>query len=282
MLFVIIGGVFVSPVYATAEDKWINFYYGVGCPHCAKEKEFLGEIEEYYDGKLKINEYEIYENQVNAEKFNEDIDRFGIELAGVPLLVMGDSYVIGFGNKATTGRQIVQELDEYYEIKTNIPEVIFNGEIESDGVEANKKGLFLKVFGINIDLKTVSLPAATILIAFVDGFNPCAMWILIFLITMLINMRDKKRLYILGSTFILVSGIMYFLFLAAWFNLFKLVGYIYWIKAAVGIVAIICGLIHLKNGLLSGGGCKVTNQEQRVGIMNRIKKYWEKSHLSWQ
>jgi hypothetical protein len=127
------------------------------------------------------------------------------------------------------------------------------------------------IFG-NIDLKSVSLPLATILIAVVDGFNPCAMWILIFLITMLINMKDKKKLYILGSVFIITSGAVYFLFLSAWFNFFSLIGYVYWIKIIIGIVAIISGILHIKGALFSKGGCKATNEGQRESIMERIKK----------
>lgn len=131
--------------------------------------------------------------------------------------------------------------------------------------------LDVPVFG-TIDLKGLSIPAATIIIAFMDGFNPCAMWILIFLITMLINMKDRKKLYILGSVFIFTSGLVYFIFLAAWFNIFQFIGMVNWIKIAVGLVAIVSGISHIKSGLSSKGGCRAVDDEKRESIMNRIKK----------
>lgn len=123
-----------------------------------------------------------------------------------------------------------------------------------------------------VNLKDLSLPIATFLIALADGFNPCAMWILIFLISMLINMKDRKKLYILGSTFIFVSGLVYFVFLAAWFNFFKFIGYVYWIKVIIGIVAIVTGVLHIKDAMKNKAECKVTNTDQKKSIMERVKK----------
>jgi len=125
----------------------------------------------------------------------------------------------------------------------------------------------------------LSLPVITIIIAFMDGFNPCAMWILIFLITMLINMKDKKKLYILGTVFIVTSALVYFVFLSAWFNFFQFVGYVYWIKIAIGLVALATGSVHVKNALTSKGECHVTNSQQRASIMERIKKITKENNI---
>lgn len=160
-------------------------------------------------------------------------------------------------------------------IENKIKKILGTEEIE----ENKPNPVYLNIFSKKIDLKSVSLPIATILIAFVDGFNPCAMWILVFLITMLINMKDKKKLYILGTTFIFVSGLMYLVFLSAWFNFFKFVGYVYWIKVIIGIVAIISGIMHIKSGLFSKGECKATNQNQRQKIIKKIKEVLNQKKL---
>jgi len=130
-----------------------------------------------------------------------------------------------------------------------------------------------------INAADVSLPFLTIIIAFMDGFNPCAMWVLIFLITMLINMQDKRKLYILGTVFIATSALVYFIFLAAWFNFFQFVGYVYWIKVVIGLLALVTGVIHLRNALKSKGECHVTNAEQRKSIMDRIKSITKENNL---
>ena len=202
-------------------------------------------------------------------------------------LVIGEKYFVGYESNETTGTEISNEIERCIEhgCIDNLSELLLGekklnttstpkGVIISSGTNSeNNSPLYLEtyIFG-KINIKDISLPLATILIALVDGFNPCAMWILIFLITMLINMKDKRKLYILGSTFIFTSGIVYFFFLSAWFNFFKLVGYVYWIKVIIGIIAIVSGILHIKSALFSKGGCHATNEKQRESIIERIKK----------
>ena len=210
---------------------------------------------------------------------------------------MGEKYFSGYGTDETTGVEIAREIIRCNEngcidnLIAILPGELVNSAvvviepkevvITKGGQEDESSPLYLdtKIFG-KVDLKSISLPVATFIIALMDGFNPCAMWILIFLITMLINMKDRKKLYILGSVFILVSGLVYFVFLVTWFNFFKLTGYVKWIKVIIGIIAIITGIMHVKDGLSSKGGCHATNEKQRKTIMTRIKKVLaEKSYV---
>lgn len=279
-------------VNASNDPVNIYLFYGEGCPHCAKEKLFLNSLKVEYQNNIQIHQYEVYYSEENNNKLNKVAELLGVNVAGVPFLVIGDKAIIGFDSASITGKEIEMNVinclqngcpDKASEIllgvrptytisRTNtFPPLV---PTESKPFEENEvMPVFLNtiVFG-TVDLKSVSLPLATILIALVDGFNPCAMWILIFLITMLINLKDKKKLYILGTVFIVTSGMVYFLFLAAWFNFFKYIGFVYWIKVIIGIVAIISGSLHLRDAFSSKGGCKATNAQQREGIMDRIKK----------
>ena len=271
-------------IYAQEKNPLdVYFFYGEGCPHCGKEEEFFKSIEEEFKGEIIIHSYEVYYNQENAELFQQVIKKFDVDIAGVPFSVIGDKYFIGYGDIETTGQEIKQQINYCLEnhcsdkisnlIKesSSIDSEIFSSEEKNEETKTSPLSLNTRLFG-KVDLKSLSIPIATILIAFVDGFNPCAMWILIFLITMLINMKDKKKLYILGTVFIATSGFVYFLFLAAWFNLFKFIGYAYWIKVVIGVVAIISGFLHVKDALKSKNTCKVTNQKQRESIMDKVKK----------
>lgn len=257
-LVLFLGFYFLNPVKAENNKVEIKLFYGEGCPHCALEREFIDKLVTKYQNKVFVQEYEIYYNQENAQIFTNLVKDLKIETAGVPLLLIDNDYVLGYGKDDTTG----------IEIENKIKKILGN---EEKVEESKTNPVYLNIFSKKIDLKSVSLPIATILIAFVDGFNPCAMWILVFLITMLINMKDKKKLYILGATFIFVSGLMYLVFLSAWFNFFKFVGYVYWIKVIIGIVAIISGIMHIKSGLFSKGECKATNQNQRQKIIQKVK-----------
>ena len=123
--------------------------------------------------------------------------------------------------------------------------------------------------------RTVSLPLLAIVIGAVDGFNPCAMWILLFLITMLYKMPDKRKRWILGFAFIATSGIVYMLFMISWLNLAVFLTRIRWIRLGISIFAIVFGMFGIYKFVDSKNkevGCDVTKDKQKSKIMERIRK----------
>jgi len=130
--------------------------------------------------------------------------------------------------------------------------------------------IYLPLIG-EIDPTNFSLPLLTIVIAAIDGFNPCAMWALLFLITMLIGMKDRKRMWILGSAFIVVSAVVYFLFMAAWLNLILFLGFIVWVRILIGLVALLGGGYNLKKFFENKNTCEVTNDEKRLKLLDKLK-----------
>ena len=124
-----------------------------------------------------------------------------------------------------------------------------------------------------IDLTLLSLPALSILLGFLDGFNPCAMWVLITLLTLLINTHDMRKVWVIGGTFLFVSGVIYYLFIAAWLNVFLLVGYNVWVQKIIGIIAIAGGGFYLYEALGKDPNvCKVTNLKSRQRTIERMKQ----------
>ena len=131
-----------------------------------------------------------------------------------------------------------------------------------------------------VNLRSLSLPALTFVIALVDGFNPCAMWVLLFLISILLGMADRTKMWILGSVFIFASGFVYFLFLSAWLNMFLFLGFVTWVRIAVAIVALGMGVYQLRDYWINrDGGCKVVANEKRKKIFERIKEITNKKQL---
>ena len=115
-----------------------------------------------------------------------------------------------------------------------------------------------------------------------DGFNPCAMWTLVFLISLLLGMKDKKRMWILGTTFIIASAGVYFLFMAAWLNLILFLGFIIWIRIAIAALAFYGGIYHLKEFFTEKDAtCKVTGTESRQKVFARLKEIVHENSFLW-
>ena len=127
-----------------------------------------------------------------------------------------------------------------------------------------------------LSAKKISLPLLSIVLGLVDGFNPCAMWILIFLITMLFNMKDRKKMWILGLTFIVTSGIVYLLFMLTWLNLATFISKLSFIRLLIALIALVVGIINISkfaNSLIKKDeGCDVVDKKDRKNIMNKIIK----------
>src|SRR3989338_1950299 len=123
------------------------------------------------------------------------------------------------------------------------------------------------------DLRKLSLPVLSIVLGGLDGFNPCAMWVLITLLTLLINTRSWLKIWVIGGAFLLVSGVMYYIFIGAWLNVFLLIGYNHWVQKVIGIVAIAGGSFYLYEAFCKDPNqCKVTDFGRRQQTIERMKK----------
>lgn len=302
LLAAVILGALIFPVTSLAQDEQpttktlptIYFFRGDGCPHCAAEEEFLQTLKTEYP-TLKVVDYEVWYNQDNVKKLQQVAERLNIKSAGVPVTVIGESVVVGFTSAETTGGVIRKNIEACIaQGCIDAVSLILAGTYQASPSGANvseaatcddqgacsfksKEGEFVNLPLIGpVNVGQWSLPVLTIVIAALDGFNPCAMWVLIFLISLLLSMEDKKKMWILGSSFIITSGVIYFLFLAAWLNLFIFLGFISYVRIAIGIVAIASGVYHLREWYVNKSGlCKVTNQEQKRKIMAKLKQVSE-------
>jgi hypothetical protein len=123
-----------------------------------------------------------------------------------------------------------------------------------------------------INLTSLSLPLIAVVIGTLDGFNPCAMWVLLFLISLLLNSQDKRRRWLLGSTFIIASGLVYFFFMSAWLNILLFIGFIVWVRLAIAIFALGAGAFSLNRFWQHHTGCLVESDEKRKKTFEKLKK----------
>ncbi len=132
-----------------------------------------------------------------------------------------------------------------------------------------------------LSVSQLGLPTFTFLIGLVDGFNPCAMWVLIFLLSVLVNLKDRKKILIVAGTFVVVSGLAYFVFMAAWFNVFQLIGLLRPVQVGLGIVAILVGVINIKDFFAFHKGVSLSIPESaKPGIYRRVRQVVSANSLS--
>jgi len=243
----------------------INFFYSAICPHCAEEEEFLKELKDKYPG-IEIKEYEVISSSENQEILKDFYENYQVpegRRGWVPVTFTPTRYFIGFNQQI--GKEIENCLKECLGEGEKVPQEI--------------KIPFLG----KIDVSKMSLPALTLTLGALDGLNPCAMWILLFLIALLINTRSRKRMWLVGGTFIAASGVVYYLILTAWLNLFLAISYVNLTRILIGVFALGVGIWQIKNFItFRPGVCKVTDGKASLQdrIKNGLKNHAEKLALS--
>ena len=246
----------VSSITKTeTEENKISLYLfkGAECPHCAEEKKWLETIKEDYKDYLNVYEFEVWHNEENAKYYEEVKEIMKSKTTSVPFTVVGKYYYIGFSD--TTASNIENKIKEYAELKSNPNQVS------------------IPILG-KINMKTVSIPIVAVVLGFIDGFNPCAMWILLFLINMFLGHKDKKKSWILGFTFLIISGLIYFLSMLG-MNIVLSVVAINWLKIAIAIFILIAGILNLKKYLRTRkeeAGCEIVDDKKRKKLVTKVKK----------
>ncbi len=261
----------------------IYLFWAQGCPHCLHEKEFLARLAER-DRDVKIITLELTESREHQELFKKVGERLQADVSGVPFTVVGDRYLIGWLDAGSSGAALEKAVREAR--KLNSPDVVAPllpaPPMPPPPREktAIPEKLTLPFFG-EIEIKYLSLGLITLIIGLLDGFNPCAMWVLVFLINLLLGMENRRRMWILGGTFIAASGIIYFLFMTAWLNLLLFLGFIIWIRVIIGLVALLAGFYNLREYFTNRAGvCKLEEGARRKRRMAKIKeaiqtrKFW--------
>lgn len=271
------------PTLVSAKEVNLYLFHGDGCPHCAKEREYLKEIEKEYDD-VNIHLYEVWYDTDNQELMAKVKKELNSSTNYVPLTIIGDKYTVGFNDntKLMIKNNIEKCLKEDCEdVVGNVlagktaNETTIKKEVKEPKKDKEDSIKDLPILG-KVDVKKVSLPIMAAVIGLVDGFNPCAMWVLVFLISMLLGTKDRKKMWILGLTFLFTSAFIYLLFMVAWLNVAIKMNTVIWLRITIAIIAIIAAFINLKSfykSLKKDTGCEVVDSKKRKNIIEKIKKF---------
>lgn len=270
LLFLIIAGLFLlvahfKPSHYSGEGE-VVFFYHPNCPHCKEQKPFNDELKKQFP-ELKWVEYDVTKPGTRevmityAEKFDIPPSRLG-----VPFTVFGDAYFLGFDTIETSGTFIEQAMQD------NIEGIEVEGGHQAPISQVDEV-VDLPFFG-EINVLDYSLPVLAILLGIVDGFNPCAMWVLVYLISLILSVKERRKIWLLVGTFVAASGILYFLFMTAWLNVFLLLGYMRPLTIIIGLGAIYIGATSIQQFIKTRGAlvCDVGDPTSKKRTMHKMEK----------
>jgi glutaredoxin len=266
LLFILLSTL-AGPAVAGALDVYL--FWRVGCTHCERAIESLDRLA-VANPELRLHKLEVSGSRANAALMLEAATRVGVEAGSVPLTVVGDRAWVGYD--ARIGREIEAHIAACLEKACPSPVL---AKREARIPELVRLPLVGEVRTANL-----SLPALTALLAAADGFNPCAMWVLVFLLGLLAGMKDRARMWLLGIAFVAASALVYLLILGAWLNVLLLAGSIALVRFAIGVVALVGGSYYLKEFVTNADmKCEVTAPERRRRVLERLKALAQRPDL---
>ena len=298
----------------------IYIFWGEGCSHCSTIKshlemesdsvvsggaealEFLKSLETDY-ANVEIHDYDVWSIATYLRRFQQMAAMFDLETLGVPTIFVGNRVWEGFGP------DIADEIETYVQgcLETGCPDP---GQAMEDPTspptatatpEATIEAptptptpttpsaatdstpptqvLTLPLVG-TVNLGKESLWVSTALISFVDGFNPCSLWVLTILISLTLRTGSRKKVFLTGFIFLFVTSLIYVLFIAGLFTMFTFIGFMGWIQGIVALLALLFAAVNIKDYFWYKEGLSFTiADEQKPGLYKKMRKIMQADSL---
>lgn len=282
------------PLTAAAQDHRVtaHIFWQEGCPYCSHAKEALREIARV-DENVGIDEIELGVEPENDALFYQMLAILEVRQGAVPLVAIGERYVMGFSEVGRTPaiyRSLIERCrtgpctDLVAEARRLSDIAAGRARIATSGPPATAseipRSVTIPWLGA-IALADLSLPVLTIVLAGIDGFNPCAMWVLVLLIGLLVGVVDSRRMWTLGFVFLAATGAMYFAVMAAWLNVVLWIGAIIWLRIAIGALAVGAGISYLREYWTNPEGvCRMTASDRRRRFADAFRRVAEQPSLA--
>jgi len=290
MLLCLLPAVLLSPANVLAADapganevQWLSespdgetrivlwYFYSDTCPHCQDAKPFVADL----DARdwIDLRAYEITKSRDNGLLYRDTAAAIGERARSVPAFIFCGTMHTGFDQPETTGAVLLAQLEH---CRANPDEAIamFSGAAAGDGgpKPGEVMGVQVPLLGM-IDPSDWGLPVLTVVIAGLDAFNPCAFFVLLFLLSLMVHARSRARMMLVGGTFVLISGVIYFVFMAAWLNVFLLIGELRVVTLVAGLIAVGLAAINIKDyfWFQSGGPSLSIPESKKPGMYQRMR-----------
>lgn len=278
----------VEAASSTAQRRVsVYLFWGEGCGFCEKEIRFLKDLQGKYPG-LEVEMFEVWHNQSNLVLFEDMCRAYGLNrIPGVPTLFIGEDVVIGYGSDETTGKRIEELVKlclsegclgpaEKLSTSTAVTSIKLTETVESvrssalSGEEScRREGTCEATSVVETSIRSRGQPPSggvkpigglflfTVSMGLVDGFNPCSIWVLCLLLSLLLHV-SRRRMTLVGGVFIAFSALVYLMFLEAWFTLNQVLKYIVAFRAVLGLAVVGVGVMGVKDFITSFKGVSLT------------------------
>ncbi|NMB90086.1 MAG: hypothetical protein GYA17_17140 [Chloroflexi bacterium] len=277
---------------APEHPVYLYLFWGDGCPHCARAKPFLENLPARYPG-LELKSYEVYYDPENQALFARMAEKYGLEQLAVPTMFIGAHYIQGYAEDMNPQIEAAVEqclrdgcedagagIQELAPSTTATPQAT-PGPTPQAGILDQAYTLEVPLIG-GVDLQMQSAAISTALIAFVDGFNPCSLWVLSMLLALTLHSGSRKKVFIIGLIFLTVTALIYALFIVGLFSVLKIASALAWVQVGVALVALFFALVNIKDYFWYKEGLSLTiADDQKAGIFRRIRAVMDASQSFW-
>ena len=266
--------------YGTAADGTptvrLYYFYSPTCPHCQAAKPFV-EALAARSPWLELQKFPVKDNRENARFYYDTAQALGVEALSVPGFIYCRQVSIGYESATTTGAALERALEACRDARAanpaggSTPAVV---DPAADGREltAPATEVTLPLLG-TVDAQALSLPVLTLVLAGMDAFNPCAFFVLLFLLSLLVHAKSRARMLVVGGTFVAFSGIVYFVFMAAWLNVFLIAGELRLITVAAGLLALTVAALNIKDYFWFKAGPSLSIPDAaKPGLFKRMRE----------
>lgn len=273
---------------ATEGTTVVYFFWGRGCPHCEEEQEFLDGLQRALPS-LEIRAYEVWYHRENAGLLAAMLRAHGVPSSGVPVTFVDDRFFSGFSAQTRGALEEVirgcgvapcgDPAERPVGSSRGDPPAAVPGTIAATRETGSDTSVTIPLMG-TIDARNSSLAVLTLVIAGMDSFNPCAFFVLLSLLGMLVHARSRNRMLLTGGIFVFFSGFIYFLFMAAWLNLFLVMGHVAVITTIAGCVSLVIAGINIKDFFLFRQGLSLTIPDSaKPKLFDRMRKMLRSTSL---
>jgi thiol-disulfide isomerase/thioredoxin len=269
--------------YGTAQDGTptvrLYYFFSPTCPHCQAAKPFIAELQASTPW-LEVKRYSVKDHRGNARLYYETAQALGVEALSVPGLVFCRQIIIGYDSAGTTGKELANALQACRDRRAANPgapdpaSAVGGRAITQLSAAEENAGTTVNLPFIGpVDAKAFSLPVLTLVLAGMDAFNPCAFFVLLFLLSLLVHARSRARMAVIGGTFVLFSGLVYFVFMAAWLNVFLIAGELRVITFLAGLVALTVAALNIKDYFWFKAGPSLSIPDAaKPGLFKRMRE----------
>lgn len=272
--------------YGTAADGTatvrLYYFFSPTCPHCQAAKPYIAQLERE-NPWLEVKRYSVKDHRGNSRFYYETAQSLGVEALSVPGLVFCRQVMIGYDTAETTGQQLADALRACHDRRLanpGAPDPAAAANATGAGGTTRLSSAEQKVgttvnlpFVGTVDAQAFSLPVLTLVLAGMDAFNPCAFFVLLFLLSLLVHAKSRTRMAIVGGTFVLFSGVVYFVFMAAWLNVFLIAGELRVITVIAGLVALTVAALNIKDYFWFKAGPSLSIPDAaKPGLFKRMRE----------